>query len=211
MEKFRLLKANEIDVRVGSVIVSDKYKGVTLLLYKDARVDQNILDEAVGPMNWQRSHQMIGDRLYCTVTIWDEDKKQWISKQDVGTESNNEKEKGAASDSFKRACFNVGIGRELYTAPFICISADYLKNKKKKNKKCKDNFCVTEITYNDDRTIQSLKIRNNSARTEFYVDQRGVKPVTTKTPKAPVTPPAEKTEKLKAEEVDTTNSLPFAM
>ena len=117
--KFRKLRANEIDVRVATVTE----KGVSLLLYKDARCDMNILDETVGAMNWQREHQLIGDRLYCTVSIYDENKNIWVSKQDVGTESYAEKEKGQASDSFKRACFNWGIGRELYTAPFIWVQA----------------------------------------------------------------------------------------
>lgn len=93
--EFRKLTADEIDARVSTV----SEKGCSLLLYKDARVDQRLLDEVVGPCNWKRSHQLIGDRLYCTVEIWDEDKQQWISKQDVGTESYTEKEKGQASDS----------------------------------------------------------------------------------------------------------------
>ena len=104
---FRTLKANEIDVRIGQI----NAKGLTLLLYKDARADMNILDETVGPLNWSRNHQVIGDRLYCTVSIYDEKKGQWISKQDVGTESYTEKEKGQASDSFKRACVILGICR----------------------------------------------------------------------------------------------------
>ena len=115
--KFRTLKESEIDVRVATVTE----KGVSLLLYKDARCDMNILDEAVGPMNWQRSHTR--DNANCIVSIWDEDKKQCISKEDTGTESFTEKEKGQASDSFKRACVNWGIGRELYTSPFIWIAA----------------------------------------------------------------------------------------
>lgn len=93
--KFRKLKADEIDCRVSTI----NEKGLSLLLYKDARVDQNILDETVGPFDWLRSHQLIGDRLYCTVAIWDASKNQWVSKQDVGTESYTEKEKGQASDS----------------------------------------------------------------------------------------------------------------
>ena len=84
---------------------------------RDARAAQNILDETFTPFGWRRTHQEIGGRLYCTVEVWDQEKKQWIGKQDVGTESFAEKEKGAASDSFKRACFNWGIGRELYSAP----------------------------------------------------------------------------------------------
>ena len=113
--KFRDLKAEEIDCRV-STITKDY---LTLLLYKDARVDQDILDETVGPMNWQRHHSR--ENANCIVSIWDEDKKQWIEKEDTGIESFSQAEKGLASDSFKRACFNWGIGRELYTAPFIYI------------------------------------------------------------------------------------------
>lgn len=109
---FRRLRADEIDCRIASI--SDK--GLSLLLYKDARVDQNILDETVKPLNWKRSHQSIDGRLYCTVSIRNDETGEWIDKQDVGVESYTEKEKGQASDSFKRACFNWGIGRELYTA-----------------------------------------------------------------------------------------------
>jgi len=93
--KFRKLKADEIDCRVSTI----NEKGLSLLLFKDARVDMNLLDETVGPMNWQRCHHMIGDRLYCTVSIWDGKEGIWVSKQDVGTESYTEKEKGQASDS----------------------------------------------------------------------------------------------------------------
>ena len=116
--EFRLLKADEIDCRVGSV--TDK--GVSLLLYKDARVDMRLLDEVVGCMNWKREHEIINGNLYCTVSIFNGATGQWVSKQDVGVESNTEKEKGQASDAFKRACFNWGIGRELYTSPFVWIS-----------------------------------------------------------------------------------------
>lgn len=114
--KFRALRADEVEVRAAQVSA----KGASFLLYKDARVDQIILDETVGPLNWQRTHSR--DNANCTVSIWDYGKNQWISKEDTGTESNTEKEKGLASDSFKRACFNWGIGRELYTAPRIWIS-----------------------------------------------------------------------------------------
>ena len=116
--EFRLLKADEIDCRVGSV--TDK--GVSLLLYKDARVDIRLLDEVVGTMNWKREHEIINGNLYCTVSIYNEATQQWVSKQDVGVESNTEKEKGQASDAFKRACFNWGIGRELYTSPFVWVN-----------------------------------------------------------------------------------------
>lgn len=100
---FRDLRADEIDVRIAQATE----KGVSLLLYKDARCDQTILDETVGPMNWQRAHTR--ENANCTVSIWDDKKQQWISKEDTGTESNTEKEKGLASDSFKRACVNWGM------------------------------------------------------------------------------------------------------
>lgn len=118
--KIRPLRAEEIDCRVATISA----KGLALLLYKDARVDQSILDETFGVYGWQRSHQWMGERLYCTVSVRDPETGEWISKQDVGTESYTEKEKGQASDAFKRACFNLGIGRELYTAPFIWILAE---------------------------------------------------------------------------------------
>lgn len=116
--KFRALRADEVECRIGTV---KEGKGVSLLLYKDARCDMNILDETVGPLNWQREHELIDGQLFCRVGIWDETKGTYTWKQDVGVESKTEAEKGRASDAFKRACFNFGIGRELYTAPFIWI------------------------------------------------------------------------------------------
>ena len=98
----RLLRADEIECRVSTI----NERGLSLLLFKDARVDQKILDETFTPFGWKRTHQIIDGNLYCTVEIWDSEKCQWIAKQDVGTTSYSEKEKGQASDSFKRACFN---------------------------------------------------------------------------------------------------------
>lgn len=118
---FRAVTAQEVDVRIQSI----NYYRVTLLLYKDARVDQNILDETVGELNWQKTYSR--DNQNCTVSIWDAEKKQWISKEDTGTESFTEKEKGLASDSFKRACFCWGIGRELYTTPLVRIPTGYIE------------------------------------------------------------------------------------
>jgi hypothetical protein len=122
--KFRPLRSDEIEVRVGSV----SQKGASLLLYKDARCDMNILDETVGELNWQ-SHYL-RDNANCIVSIWDKTKEEWIEKEDTGTESYTEKEKGLASDSFKRACFKWGIGRELYTAPFIFVACQTVPNGK---------------------------------------------------------------------------------
>ena len=151
MEKleFRLLKAEEIDCRVGT----QTDKGVSLLMYKDARVDMRLLDEVVGVMNWKREHVVINGNLYCTVSIWDEAKKEWVSKQDVGVESNTEKEKGQASDAFKRACFNWGIGRELYTCPFVWVNLNDNEWRMGANgrKTPKTRFYVDAIEYLDGR------------------------------------------------------------
>ena len=136
----RLLRAGEIECRVGMA----NEKGLSLLLYKDARVDMKILDEVYGPNNWQREHVVVGGNLYCIVSIWDEEKREWISKMDVGTKSSTEKEKGEASDSFKRACVSVGIGRELYTAPFIWVGAGKADIRKKGDRyTTNDRFSVS--------------------------------------------------------------------
>lgn len=153
--KFRDLKSSEIDVRIATL----NEKGATLLLYKDARVDQDILDETVGALNWQRKHSR--DNANCTVEIWDNDKKMWVSKEDTGTESNTEKEKGLASDSFKRACFNWGIGRELYTSPLIWIPSEKLQAYDRAGKlTTNDKFYVEAIEITN-KTITGLAIKNN--------------------------------------------------
>lgn len=163
---FRDLTAEEIECRVSQV---NQY-GVSLLLYKDARCDQNILDETVGAMNWMRSHTR--DNANCIVSIWDEKKQQWISKEDTGTESNTEKEKGLASDSFKRACFNWGIGRELYTAPNIRINPQDCSALKQYGDKwkCFDGFEVEKIRIEGKRIV-AISIRNTSTKKRCFVWQ----------------------------------------
>ena len=157
---FRRLRADEIDCRVQSI--SDK--GLSLLLYKDARCDMNILDETVGPMNWMRSHSR--DNANCTVSIYNEELGEWISKEDTGTDSNTEAEKGRASDSFKRACVNWGIGRELYTAPFIWINkGEYAVDDKGR---CKDRFYVSDIGYDKTGNINRLSIYNKTRKRQVY-------------------------------------------
>lgn len=163
-EKVRLLKAEEIECRVATV----NEKGVSLLLYKDARVDQKILDETFGAFGWQRTHQCIDGNLYCTVSVYDKDSETWVSKQDVGTTGFAEKEKSQASDSFKRACFNWGIGRELYTAPFIWVPADKAAIQKKGDKYyCNTHFSVSFIGYGGDREITELKIVDNKGNVMY--------------------------------------------
>ena len=119
MENIKLntpLTIKEVDFRVQSV---NKGGYATILAYKDARVDMNRLDAVYGVDGWQKKYEVINGNLFCSVGIWSEKLQQWVWKMDVGTESNTEKQKGEASDAFKRACFNFGIGRELYDYPFI--------------------------------------------------------------------------------------------
>lgn len=163
--RIRLLRADEIECRIGTI----SEKGLSLLLYKDARADMRILDETFGCFGWKRTHQSIDGNLYCTVELWDSEKKEWISKQDVGTVSYTEKEKGQASDSFKRACVTVGIGRELYSAPFIWISSQKCRLQRKNDKWiCYDKFSVTDISYNENREIIGLTIMNQDTGEIVY-------------------------------------------
>lgn len=163
----RPLLASEIECRVGAM--KPDGSGCSLLLYKDARVDMRILDEVFGEMNWKRHHDVVNGNLFCTLSIWDSEKKEWVSKQDVGTESNTEKEKGQASDAFKRAGFNWGIGRELYTGPFIWITLE--KNEVYQNKSNSlaiyTKFSVKEIGYNEQKEIVLLVIVDNKNRVRY--------------------------------------------
>lgn len=161
--EIRLLKANEIECRVGSF----KPTGMTLLLYKDARADMKILDETFGFDGWERKHELIDGKLFCTISVWSEKRNCWISKQDVGTESNAEKEKGQASDSFKRACVNLGIGRELYTAPFIWIPANKGYDKYEK-------FSVKEIGYNQNKEIDKLVILDSNGNIAYKFGENNI-------------------------------------
>lgn len=172
--KFRALNASEIDCRINTI----NEKGCSLLLYKDARCDMKILDETVGVENWQRSHELINGNLFCNVSIYNAEKGIWVKKQDVGTESYAEKEKGQASDAFKRACFNWGIGRELYTAPHIWISKGNVELHEseyqgKKKYTTNNKFRVTQIVV-EDGEIKALSIRNDSLKKNVVLyDIRG--------------------------------------
>ena len=159
---FRPLKADEIECRIGSVGA----KGFTMLLYKDARCDMNILDDTVGEHDWQRVHKEIKGTIYCGVGIRDNTYNDWVWKWDAGAESYTEKEKGEASDSFKRACVNWGIGRELYTAPLIFIRAktDPVGNGYRlANKSDGYGYKVAEIEYKAGR-ISHLVITKNGTQ-----------------------------------------------
>lgn len=151
----RALRPDEIEVRVGQVFE----KGVSMLLYKNARTDMQILDETYGAMNWQCTYSEHKGNLFCSIGVYDPLTKGWTWKEDCGTESNTEKEKGEASDAFKRAGFRWGIGRELYTAPFIWlqVATDPIGNGKYKlhNPRELNGIFVSQIkTENDNGKLK---------------------------------------------------------
>lgn len=168
MCKVRLLRAEEIDCRVQQT----KKDGCSLLLYKDARCDMAILDETYGEMNWQRRHEIKSGMTVCIISVWDDTKKEWISREDVGVPAQTEAEKSQFSDSFKRAAVNFGIGRELYSAPFIWVKlADGETTLNAKTNKYQVSpslsFRVAEIEYNPLREICHLVIVDNKGKTRF--------------------------------------------
>ena len=164
----RLLKANEIEVKVKQV----KENGCVALLYKTARVDMDLLDETFGAENWQDTYEEIKGNMYCKIGVWNEKLSQWVWKQDCGIESREDGEgnekKGEASDAFKRAGFRWGIGRELYTAPFIWISSDFIQIKTYNGKSTtNEKFSVKKIEYNENREIIALEIVNSKNKVVY--------------------------------------------
>ena len=183
MEEIRLLSKEDIDVRVAQTNIynnnGQQVVKVNLLLYKNARVDMKILDELFTPMGWKRTHKLIGDRLYCCVEVYNPETKEWICKEDVGVESNTEAEKGQASDSFKRACVNWGIGRELYTAPRISIELNDKEYTRCQQGKIRvlASFSVKSIGYDTKtRTITSLEIQDRFGNVRYSMNAPAAQP-----------------------------------
>lgn len=166
LSNIRTLTADEIEVRIGTM--SKSGSGASLLLYKNCRVDMAILDNLVGPINWQRDHKELKGVIYCGVAIKNEN--EWVWKWDAGVESNTEPQKGEASDSFKRACVNWGIGRELYTSPFIWVN---LTDEEWNDGKPRINFRVSQITYNKKRAISSLVIVDGKGNVRYTFGTEG--------------------------------------
>lgn len=168
MNKIRRLNPDEIECRVSQVTA----KGCSLLLYKTARTDRAILDETFGEL-WQNDFKVIDDKMYGGIGIYNKELNQWLWRWDCGTESNTEKEKGQASDAFKRAGFKWGIGIELYTAPFIWLNVKTEKNEKGKyqldNKFAK--YSVKSIDYADNGCIKDLIIVDAN-NTQVYSMQK---------------------------------------
>lgn len=160
------LDISDIDFRVQSI---NNGGYATILAYKDARVDIRRLNGVCGPLGWKREHSL--NNQNCTVSIWDQENKHWVSKEDTGTESYTEAAKGLASDSFKRACFNWGIGVELYDYPLIQIKL-YDNEFTKQNGKLKQtwNLKLKEwVWYSEfnDRKISFLAAKDNNGNVRF--------------------------------------------
>ena len=161
---FRPLRADEIECRVGATVTKNGRTSASVLLYKDARADMNMLDETFGVFGWQRRHETINGRLFCAVSVKGPD-GEWITKQDVGVESNTEAVKGEASDAFKRACFNLGIGRELYTAPQIWVNCE---EGEVSGGKVRLYLTVTDIAYDADGRISYLVLSDRRGERYRY-------------------------------------------
>lgn len=173
MNQIPNLTEKDINVRVQSIIKTQSAVKARLLLYKDARCDMRILDEVFGITGWQRRHDVVNGNLFCTVSIWDKDKEMWISKEDVGTESNTEKEKGQASDAFKRACTNLGIGRELYTPISIYVDlkdGEFDSDGKSIRLRNYIKFKVQKIEVSQAKEITRLVIVDNKGTQRFSYD-----------------------------------------
>lgn len=165
------LAARDVELRTASLKETKYGVYITLLAYKDARVDMRMLDKMYGPMNWQRKHKQIGDTLYCCVSVWDKEKQCWVEKEDVGTESNTEKVKGESSDSFKRACFNWGIGRELYAAPNIRFKLEECEVSRSGKITTYAKFRVAEMEYDEEQGIfTKFKVVDASGNTRFDIN-----------------------------------------
>lgn len=164
--EFRLLNSDEIECRVGQGGNSKSPSWCTLLLYKDARCDMRRLDEKFGIFGWKRKHELIGQNLYCTVSVYKEG-IGWVEKQDVGVPSNTEAVKGQSSDAFKRACTCLGIGRELYTAPKRILVRLNPQTEYSQNGKLKTSFHVGMIDY-ENRCVSKLVILDNYNIVRYY-------------------------------------------
>lgn len=177
---FRTLRADEIEVRVQQVKKNNAGKVFAqLLLYKDARVDMALLDEEFGIFGWQREHEFKEGRNYCKVSVFNKEHNVWVVKEDVGTPSNTEADKGHASDAFKRACVNLGIGRELYSAPKIVVELgdkEWYASKDNRNNEVIRvstflSFHANAIAYDERRNIVAIEIVDNNGRTRRKIGE----------------------------------------
>ena len=160
--KFRDLLPSEIECRVGATLKDQNGNpyAFQIMLYKTARVDCQILDETFGQFGWKNNYYQVKNTMICSVSIWDEDKHEWINKDNGGDDDfTMEQVKAECSDSMKRACFNLGIGRKLYSASKIYM----VVNIDKDNDPKKSKYIVKDIGY-DDTSITKITIANKKTK-----------------------------------------------
>lgn len=159
-----LLEKEDIEVRIQQACKGNK---ALALLYKTSRTDMRILDKVFGIYGWKDEYKDIKGNLYCGISIYDNEKKEWITKWDCGIESQQEdgnERKAEASDATKRCAVKIGIGRELYTAPMIFLNAQTKEISSNGNKvkyglvNPYEKYSVSYIAYNGRREISSLEI-----------------------------------------------------
>ena len=177
---FRTLRADEIAVRVQQVKKNNAGKVYAqLLLYKDARVDMTLLDEEFGIFGWQREHSFKDGKNYCKVSVYDKEHDMWVSKEDVGTEGDIEQDKSQASSAFKRACTNLGLGRELYSSPKLVVelwdkefyTSNDARGKEVLRVSTFVTFHVNAIDYDERRNIVAIEIVDNNGRTRKTIGE----------------------------------------
>lgn len=158
MKDIRPLRADEVDLRMKGCVEGK----AQFLLYVDSRACRRILDETFGVLGWQDTYTEIKGALYCTIEVWDDEYKHWVAKQDCGVASYTEKVKGEARDAFKRACFSLGIGRELYTKIPIWIKIDTVEQKSNdgKSKHVPKNRYISF-------TVSRLEVNRNTGKIKY--------------------------------------------
>ena len=163
LKKFRDLRPEEIEVRVGNII-KDKNgnpKAFQLLLYKTSRTDMAILDETFGTFGWRNHFYQVKNTMVCSIEVYDEKTGQWINKDNGGDDDFTvEQVKAELSDSLKRAGSTLGIGRKLYTASKIYMVVDITEDNTTKS-----YYQVKEIEY-DETSITKLVVINKKTKEE---------------------------------------------
>lgn len=156
---FKALRPEQIEVRPTDTATRGK---ATLLLYIDSRSAVDILNDSFGAYDWQMEYKAVGDQIYGRLSIWDEDKKMWIAKEDTGSESNIEGGKGQSSDILKRCLARLGCDY-LYHTPKVkidCPDNYYFKFYKdgREVEKMNMSFQVKEIEWDENKNCKKLII-----------------------------------------------------
>lgn len=153
MNRPRTLYASEIDVRVQSI----RNGKANMLLYIDSRAATDLLDETYGMENWTMEYKDVAGQIYGRLSVYDSQNNRWIYREDTGSESNIEAEKGLSSDILKRCLVRYGV-TELYSAPKILLDDDGYGN---------TGYRVSHIAYNQQREITELTISNRFGKTVY--------------------------------------------